>query len=377
MVLEMSHHKSSPIQHPRLYEIVAEKILNEHVLKMKPGQQMSTENEFSKMFSVSVPTVREALRSLVQSGFIRRRQGSGTYRSELTEQKSSQNFERSVAIVTPLDLSQPNLSCYYSQLALLTAKKLQACGLRAEIYFGETTPAHVRSFDETALLRDIKEDKISVAIVMSESEIDSRGYALTLKTAGIPVISADTTQSPSGEDRMMDFLDRSLTILKTNHRRKVACIGFNGHDSSKVRNMVAAKGCVTDDAWMLGDLHPSAAGSGYSLMREVWTTSKIKPDGLIITDDVFFRDVSLAIEELGIKVPDQLFVITAKNRGVQLNADFPLVEIEYDASSLALQLVQNVNSLLNGGQVHPLVCEPQVLDSGFEVSAEADLIGAH
>ena len=124
MVVEMSHHKSSPIQHPRLYEIVAKKILNEHVLKMKPGQQLSTENEFSKMFSVSVPTVREALRSLVQSGFIRRRQGAGTYRSEFTEQKSSQNFGRSVAIITPLDLSQPNLSCYYSQLALLTAKKL-------------------------------------------------------------------------------------------------------------------------------------------------------------------------------------------------------------------------------------------------------------
>jgi DNA-binding LacI/PurR family transcriptional regulator len=373
----MSKNKLSPILHPRLYEVVSEKILNEYVLKMKPGQQLLTENEFSKIFSVSVPTVREALRSLVQSGYIRRRQGSGTYRSDVLDpQKSAQNYDRSVAIITPLDLSQANLSCYYSQLALLTAKKLQAFGLRAEIYFGETSPAHARSFDETSLLRDIKEDKISAAIVMSESETGSRAYALQLKAAGVPIIQADTTQSPSGEDRMMDLLNRSLTILKTNNRLKVACIGFNGHDSTKVRNMVAAKGCVTDDAWMLGDLHPSTAGSGYSLMREVWTTSKIKPDGLIITDDVFFRDVSLAIEELRIKVPDQLFVITAKNRGVQLDADFPVMEIEYDASSVASQLVQNVRSVLNGGQITPLICEPKVVDSGLTVSAEVDLIDA-
>ena len=293
----MPQHKHSPIHNPRLYELVSEKILNEYVLKMKPSQKLLTENEFSKIFSVSVPTVREALRSLVQSGYIRRRQGSGTYRSDVLDSpKSSQNDDRRVAIITPLDLSQANLSCYYSQLALLTAKKLQASGLRSEIYFGETSPAHSRSFDQTALLRD---------------------YALQLKSAGVPIIQADTTQSVNGEDRMMDLLNRSLTILVNNQRRKVACIGFNGHDSAKVRNLVSAKGCITDDAWMIGDLHPSAAGSGYSLMREVWTTSKIKPDGLIITDDVFFRDVSLAIEELRIKVPDQIFVITAKNRGVQ------------------------------------------------------------
>ena len=374
----MPQHKHSPIHNPRLYELVSEKILNEYVLKMKPNQKLLTENEFSKIFSVSVPTVREALRSLVQSGYIRRRQGSGTYRSDVLDSpKSSQNDDRRVAIITPLDLSQANLSCYYSQLALLTAKKLQASGLRSEIYFGETSPAHSRSFDQTALLRDIKQGKIAAAIVMSESEIESRNYALQLKSAGVPIIQADTTQSVNGEDRMMDLLNRSLTILVNNQRRKVACIGFNGHDSAKVRNLVSAKGCITDDAWMIGDLHPSAAGSGYSLMREVWTTSKIKPDGLIITDDVFFRDVSLAIEELRIKVPDQIFVITAKNRGVQLDADFPVMEIEYDAASVALQLVQNVKSVLTGGQVTPLVCEPKVVESGFEVPAEVDLIDAH
>ena len=109
----MPQHKHSPIHNPRLYELVSEKILNEYVLKMKPSQKLLTENEFSKIFSVSVPTVREALRSLVQSGYIRRRQGSGTYRSDVLDSpKSSQNDDRRVAIITPLDLSQANLSCY-------------------------------------------------------------------------------------------------------------------------------------------------------------------------------------------------------------------------------------------------------------------------
>ena len=53
------------------------------------------------------------------------------------------------------------------------------------------------------------------------------------------------------------------------------------------------------------------------------------------------------------------------------------MEIEYDAASVALQLVQNVKSVLTGGQVTPLVCEPKVVESGFEVPAEVDLIDAH
>ena len=60
-----------------------------------------------------------------------------------------------------------------------------------------------------------------------------------------------------------------------------------------------------------------------------------------------------------------------------MNADFPLVEIEYDASSVASQLVQNVKSVLNGGQVTPLVCEPKVVDSGFTTPAELDLMSAN
>ena len=363
------------IQQPRLYEIVVEKILNEHVLKMKPDEQLPTESEFAKIFGVSVPTVREALRSLVQSGYIRRRQGSGTYRSEFKKSDElAQKVDRTVAIVTPLDLSLSNLSFYFSKLALLTAKNLQSLGLKSEIYFGESIPSQPRAFDESALHRDIKAGKIALAVVMSEAETESRGYTRLLRAAGIPIIEADRIFSPNGQDRTMDMLHRALSVLTRNNRRKVACIGFNGHDSAKVRDLVAAEGCVTDEAWMLSDLHPSEAGSGYSLMREVWTTSKIKPDGLIITDDLFFRDVSLAIQELGIKVPEQLLVITAKNSGVTLNAEFSPIEIEYDASEVASQIVQNVQIILNGGQASELVCEPKLIEAGSADSLESEAV---
>ena len=152
----MTAKSSSPIQQPRLYEMVADRISRDYVLKTSPGDRLPTETEFAELYHVSVPTVWEALRSLVQAGFLHRRQGSGTYRKDMPKTAPAKSKDKApVALVTPLDLSDGSLSCHFVQIALQTSKCLKEMGLGSQIYFGETAPASDRTFDDSILCKDI------------------------------------------------------------------------------------------------------------------------------------------------------------------------------------------------------------------------------
>lgn len=362
---------ASAIQQPRLYEMVVDRILKDYVLKAASGDRLQTETEFADLYQVSVPTVREALRSLVQAGYLHRRQGSGTYRKELPSQEKKESAGTApVALISPLDLADGNISCHYVQLALQTAKCLREFGLSSQIYFGETESDSERSFDDSLLCEDIETGKVSAAVLISESNTGTFRYLESLKQRGVPVLPGGAAFTASGKPHLEAFLENAVGALIRQGRRKIACIGFGADNRPGGRRafgkIVSSQGGITDDSWMIGDLHPSTSGSGYSLMREIWTTGKIKPDGLVLCDDIFFHDAAVAIRELGIKSPEQLLVVTYHNKGERLHAPFPVIELQYDAKDLARQIAANVSAILQGHPAKELISESRLVDPFLE-----------
>jgi len=63
----------------RLRDQLLEDITNS---QLPPGTKLPTEGELSKRFGVSRATVREAVRGLVEAGYVIRRRGSGSYVAE-------------------------------------------------------------------------------------------------------------------------------------------------------------------------------------------------------------------------------------------------------------------------------------------------------
>lgn len=69
-------HVNREIKYKEIYNDLCRKILDGFY---KPGQKLPTENELSRRFNTSRPTVGRAMRDLQQKGFIFRRQGQGTF----------------------------------------------------------------------------------------------------------------------------------------------------------------------------------------------------------------------------------------------------------------------------------------------------------
>jgi GntR family transcriptional regulator, arabinose operon transcriptional repressor len=66
--------------------------------KIKPGEKLNSENELSEMFQMSRQTVRHAISELEKDKIIERRQGSGTYISNVFKRKTENTMN--IAVIT-------------------------------------------------------------------------------------------------------------------------------------------------------------------------------------------------------------------------------------------------------------------------------------
>ena len=70
----------SPRKRPSLVEQVRESLLGDLTSgKLDPGAKLANENDLAERFQVSRSTIREAVGSLMDAGYLVRRHGSGTY----------------------------------------------------------------------------------------------------------------------------------------------------------------------------------------------------------------------------------------------------------------------------------------------------------
>ncbi len=70
----------SPRKRPSLVEQVRESLLGDLTSgKLGPGAKLANENDLAERFEVSRSTIREAVGSLMDAGYLVRRHGSGTY----------------------------------------------------------------------------------------------------------------------------------------------------------------------------------------------------------------------------------------------------------------------------------------------------------
>ncbi|MGG5461578.1 GntR family transcriptional regulator [Clostridium sp. B9] len=74
--------------HNKIEKYILDKIENE---ELREGESLPTEMKLAEMFSVSRPTVRQALNSLVNKGYLKRVKGRGTF---VTKPKISQDNTR-------------------------------------------------------------------------------------------------------------------------------------------------------------------------------------------------------------------------------------------------------------------------------------------
>jgi DNA-binding LacI/PurR family transcriptional regulator len=303
------------------------------------GERLEGELALAKRYAVSPLTVRQALQVLEREGLLDRSQGRAT---RVKDPRAS----KPVAVVCDYDISEPRISYSLLRVFQSVRRKLIAAHIPHMPYLGfaqaKDEPLPMPSC--TAFTNDLEQGRLRGAVVVGTP--NNASWQAAFDRWNLPVVG----QAAGFRHRVMhdprDIVRTGVRHLVARGRRKIGLLGWrrpysimgdvapHGAFVETFREELAAARVRFRPDWVQDQWHPLVPGAGWEEFRALWTGSD-RPDGLLVTDDVLFQDVALAILEAGVRVPDDLFVVAHTNKGSGARYPFPVAEVEADPEETA------------------------------------------
>ena len=326
------------------HDLVAEALRGEISLS-RPGDRLETEPSLASRFGVSVPTIRNALLLLEREGLLQRRQGSGTYVCHLPQ-------DRHIGITINVEGFQHAAAhAFHLGAAHGVWKRLESAGWRLKFY----ADANGETGEE--LLNAAQTRRLAALIVLRMMPVP---LSESLRNAGVHLIGNDNLATLRVEFDNDGMVRKGLNALMNAGRRHIAFLGWGAPNNFHLigdvfRQQAAGLGLPVQEAWIHDELRPDNPGAGWEEFREIWMARPEKPDGILVCDDVLYRDAAIAIREFGIRVPEELMVVTHFNKGTITPHDFPVTLLEADTEAYADAVAEGTLAILRGKTPpHPL-----------------------
>lgn len=360
-----------PLHRTPLYEQVAEILRQEILQKHRAGDKLQSEVQLADRFKVSVATMREVLTTLVREGLITRHVGSGTY---VAKQANATHL----AVLLDLDISHPGTSPFFLKVLQQARSRLEAAGHQVKLYTGRQDPTVVSSgLTCHEFIEDVTANQVSGVIVVFA--IPHPAWIDLLEHRRIPLVGAgDPFEYRVAQDRP-SFIRAAISLLLERGRRKIALMGWAGFAEATsnwrpsyadlFRQGMNEKGVPTNEVWIHRTKSPSIQGVGWEAFREIWRSGAVKPDGMIICDDLLFRDAATAILDMRIQVPRDLLIVTQSSEYSGILYPFPVMRIEYSPNDTAQLLVDLLLQRLKGV---PVACKSVFLPGQIIVDEALD-----
>ncbi len=337
----MSRETKTKPKTPGMVDQIANALRAEILGGFKVGQRLPSLRTLARRFDVSPTVMWAGLDLLVREETIQARQGAGYF---VAERVSKQH----VGILLELDFSMSTLSCFWPRVVQAVRDGLRQHGYRSRFYAGKQRPGEYQSQVPCLdLIEDIEDDRLSgLVLVFGTLPADSRQL---LKQRSVPVVGTCSGLSAAVQFDYAGLIRDATRHLIAQGRRKLAFMEWVSADPHWVKSspmFMAFKqelelhGVSLNERWVRHDLRPGMAGAGWADFREIWSADSEKPDGLIVADDVLFKSAAQAIQEMGIRMPDQLQVVTHGNKDSGFDYPFPVSVLEADPEEYAAAMVE-------------------------------------
>jgi len=342
-----------------LAERMAKEIRERHLKQTRPGGRLLPVRQLARELGVCVRTVLAAQRILAERGELEIRHGSGAYLPEARGPCRA-------GIFTAFNILQPGVSTFHSRVAWELSRCLEHNGIPTEVYIGRPT---LKEDDPPSaccrLMADVQSGRLDgLVILCCPTTIEWRK---TIESLRIPAVGCNTPYRV--EMGYADMVRRAVRRLREQGSRRIAMLAWERDGlRGPLRRALEECGLEYCPEWVRHDLHPGLSAAGWEEFREAWTARRDKPDGLLVTDDMLFREACLAIQELRIRVPEQLRIVAHANKGAYRHYPFPVTEALVDPQRYAEMLSAMLLKRMRGEAM-----EPRTVTLPFEI---ADSVGS-
>ena len=327
----------------------------------RPDGRLAPVRQLAAELGVSVPTIRAAQTLLEREGLVKIRHGSGVYVAERPTRKW-------IGMYTAFNILQPRTSSFHTLVLHALREFFAAQGFCAEVYIGHSVAGELEQQPSNPrFVEDVAAGRLAGLVLQSAPE--TLGWAEWVAGLRVPAVGRHTAYSvEAGYDEMVK---QAVRHLAGQGCRRIAMLSYApGAGEAELETALAEYGLEYRAEWVRHDLHPMLRGAGWEEFREVWSAYPEKPDGLLVTDDVLFDEARIAIQELGLRVPEQLRIVTHANRGAGRRYPFPVTEAQVDPERYAAALGGMLLKLLRGEPVDPaLATLPSELVEAVPVAA--------
>ncbi len=346
--------KQYPLGHRRqLHWELAERLREDIGDTRQPGDALDSVRALARTWGVSVAVVRSAQALLQQEGLIEVRHGAGAHVTEAAG-------KRRVGLYSELDLLHPRASSFHAVQVRHLRDWFEERGIETEFYMGRTQPGETLQEPTcTRFVEDLESGRLHGAVMIDRPE--TAVWNRLMRDVSLPVVGTGTDYV--AEYDYGAFLNQGIQLLADKGVQRLAVLSWaEGIASDIFLRAAAAHNLETRPHWHRHDLHPQLAGAGWEEFREIWGAYPEKPDGLLVCDDQLLAEAAMAIAELGIRVPDDLQIVSHRNAGNSARYPFPVTWIEFDPAKAANAMAEALMQRMDG---KPLV--PQTLNLNFTV----------
>ncbi len=325
-------------------EILAEKLVRTFRARFlcaeRAGGRLPSVRDLASELGVSVPTIRAVQARLAEQGLLEIRHGSGVY---VCDRKAASPV---VGIYTNLDVFHPATSHYHRQVIRALRLWFEARGVQAEVYVGESEVDEDRELRANSrFARDVAEGHLGGLALLNVPE--THAWARWADELAIPAVGALTEHVVVPDHDHM--VREGVRVLREQGCERIALLCWDfPHLQMPFEQVLAEAGCAYHPDWVRGNLHPMLKGAGWEEFREIWASRREKPDGLLVGDDLLFTEACVAIQEMGIRVPEQLRLVAHANKGATQALPLAHTRLEIDPEDEAEAYGEMLLALMRG-----------------------------
>jgi len=345
-------------------------LLRERIQSMAPGVPLPSVKDLMAEFSVSQSTLVSAYAELERCGLIERKSRKGVFVAD-------RMATGEMAVV----LSQSAMTADASPAFRMTCSVLRTvmhdfnpqCSFK--VHMGVSTV----SGDEFPFTLDLLNEAVLPRLRGVFSFYHLRELEKELENAGVPVVHLHHLGQYCVCFDRNDFLCQSVEHLKETGCRDISFLFTKpDYESSefierqaqiRMASETAIKGGMSCRNEMI--VHGECGWTeqhGYDLFMRMWKDSEHvqRPDGIIVCDDVLCKGVLRAILHLGLKLPEDLQLITYSNQGCDLPYHKSVTRVEFDIEAKVQCAVEMMNTLMRGQKLS----EPSAILAGKLIRGE-------
>jgi DNA-binding LacI/PurR family transcriptional regulator len=326
--------------HQQIAQILREQITSGD---LACGDRLPPERSLAQMCGVSRSTVRQALDSMVAEGLVSKYTGRGIF-------VSSPPKPTVVGIVMPSSAPRYHWGTVLSQAIVSEARTQE---------WEVVTYLLASNEDRSRLERDLRNGRLHGILSMFGRQDPNRR---------VPEVIANLTEA----DEYQVYIDyysaihQAASFLVDRGRRRIGMAAYQQdfiatrEGMRALREVLQEHGLPFRAEWIVQ--HGGLEEQGEAAVRQIWSQDE-HPDGFIFMDDWQGLGGTRALGELGVRVPEDLLVVTHMNRGYRPPYPVSVAGMQVDPHGIAREMVSLLGRLQRGeAPLHKLLLvEPSLV----------------